>query len=47
LRIQIESVQGDAISYRQLDSKGNPAGGARNIAAPVLVTTFVPEETDY
>jgi hypothetical protein len=46
LRIHIDVVQGDVVSYRQLDSKGNAVGAARNIAAPVLTTTFIPESKE-
>ncbi len=47
LRIGIEAISEDRVSYRQLDRHGRPRGGSKALATAVLVTTFVPEAAAY
>jgi len=47
LRIAIESITEDRVSYRQLDRHGRPRGPSKALATAVLVTTFVPEAAAY
>lgn len=47
LRIGIEAVSNDRVTYRQLDRHGRPRGSSKALATAILVTTFVPEAAAY